>query len=539
VQDKNHKRPQIPNGISTDDLRRRAEEVLKGNPLETGGLSAPDLQFIIHELQVHQVELQLQNEELRRLQLELETSRDNYSNLYDFAPVCYCTLDQKGIIQEANQLCSTIFGIEIKKLIGRPLAHFIHHDDQDTFYLHYRHTLKNWEKQVAELRVVGDNATIHHVQIQSVIRGQPELKIRVVLSDITDRKNVEHMVRQSEANLGQRVVELNALYEATSSLQSTLKTDTLLPRILKSILKAIPAANMGLIYLFPSESGPIHVSATAFSSGINQKRMIFSNRSRYVSRVVATNTYLLLPEIKTRSSNGSETNLKAKRTRSALIVPLITEEQTYGAISLESSEKGAFSMAELNLLESFAATATAALHNARMHEQLQAIAVTDFLTNVYNRKGFFEIGQIEFVRFKRYSRPLSLIMLDIDAFKYINDTYGHAAGDQVLIQLAERIKGELRKSDVFCRYGGDEFLILLPEINLAKAVKTAKRLNQVIEEIPIWIGGQGIHLTISQGVSQATKEMQDLVMLVKQTDDALYLAKAAGRNQIQLSERVE
>lgn len=516
-------------------MRRRAEEVLKGDPLETGGLSAPDLQFIIHELQVHQVELQLQNEELLRLQLELETSCDNYSNLYDFAPVCYCTLDQKGIIQEANQLCSIFFGIEIKKLIDQPLARFIHSDDQDAFYLHYRHTLKNWEKQVDELRVVGANGTIRHVQIQSVVRGQPEVKIRVVLSDITERKNIERKLKESEASLIQHLGELNALYEATRSLQTTLNTDTLLSRILKSILKAIPVANMGLIYLFPSKSRQIHVSAFALSPDTTQERMTFSNRSRYVSRVVATKKYLLLPEIKTRSKSGSDTQLKAKRTRSAIIVPLITEEQTYGAISLESSEKGAFTIAELNLLESFAATATAALHNARMHEQLQAIAVTDFLTNVYNRKGFFEIGQIEFVRFMRYSRPLSLIMLDIDAFKNINDTYGHAAGDQVLIQLAERIKGQLRKSDVFCRYGGDEFLILLPEINLAKAVKTAKRLNQVIEADPIHVADQEIRITISQGVIQATKEMQDLTWLVKQADDALYLDKAASRNRFQAS----
>jgi diguanylate cyclase (GGDEF)-like protein/PAS domain S-box-containing protein len=482
------------------------------------------------------VELQLQNEELLHLQFELETSRDNYSNLYDFAPVCYCTLDQKGIIQEANQLCSTFFGIELKKMIDQPLARFIHSDDQDAFYLHYRNTLKNREKQVDELRVVAENGTIRHVQIQSVVRGQPEVKIRVVLSDITERKNIEKKLKESETSLIQHLGELNALFEATRSLQTTLNTGTLLPRILKSILKAIPVANMGLIYLIPSKNGQILVSAFAFPSGAVQERMIFANRSRYVSRVVATKKYLRIHEIKTRASKGSETQLKAKKTRSAMIVPLITEEQTYGAISLESSEKGAFSIAELNLLESFAATASAALHNARLHEQLQAIAVTDFLTNVYNRKGFFEIGQIEFVRFMRYARPLSLIMLDIDAFKSINDTYGHAAGDQVLIQLAERIKGQLRKSDVFCRYGGDEFLILLPEINLAKALKTARRLNQVVEENPIQIGDQSIHLTISQGVSQATKEMQDLTWLVKQADDALFLAKAGGRNRFQSSQ---
>lgn len=501
------------------------------------GLSTQDIQFIIHELQVHQVELQLQNEELLRLQQELEISRDNFSSLYDFAPVSYFTLDSQGIIQETNQMGVEILGVKKGTLLGQRLAHFIHPDDQDLLYLHHRQTRKSLEKQESEIRIVASSGTIRHVQIQSVASSDQEDQIRVVLSDITERKKIEQTVRESEQKLAQRFREVNALHEATASLLSTLDTDTLLARILDSALRAIPAAVTGMIYLAPSGSRRLKITAFASSEDAKQEALTFSNRSRYISKVLSTKQRLGLSDIKTQIKKSSPNRQEVQKTKSALMVPLITEHQTYGVISLESPEKSAFTETEMDLLESFAATATAAIRNARQHEQLQETAITDFLTKLYNRQGFFEIGQHEFERFLRSARPLSLIAIDIDGFKAVNDTYGHAAGDQVLILLGQRLTVLLRKADVMARYGGDEFMVLLPETDLATALKIAKRLNRVMEETPIQIGDQWIHLTISQGVSQTTKEMKDLIMLVKQADDALYQAKAAGKNQIQSSDR--
>jgi diguanylate cyclase (GGDEF)-like protein/PAS domain S-box-containing protein len=535
LRDKNGKRPPVQSGISPDDLRQRAEKVLNGNPLEMGGLSTQDVQFVIHELQVHQVELQLQNEELLRLQQELEISRDNYSSLFDFAPVAYFTLDPQGIIQETNQMGAELLGVKKGTLLGQRLAHFIHPDDQDLFYLHHRQTRKTQKTQDSEIRIVASNGTIHHVQIQSVASGDQGDQIRVVLSDITERKKIEQTVRESEQELAQRFRELNALHEATSSLLSTLDTDILLTRILDSALKAIPAAITGVIFLAPSDSRRLIKSTFARSTNADQETLTFSNRSRYITKVLSTKQRLVLSDIKTQTGKDGANLQRIQKTKSALLVPLVTEDQTYGVISLEALEKSAFSETEIDLLESFAATATAALRNARLHEQLQETAITDFLTKLYNRQGFFEIGQHEFQRFLRSARPLSLIAIDIDGFKAINDTFGHAAGDQVLILLGQRLIVHLRKADVMARYGGDEFMVLLPETDLATALKIVKRLNRAMAEAPFQIGDQSIYLTISQGVSQAAKGLQDLNGLIKQADEALYLAKAAGRNCIQSS----
>ena len=516
-------------------LRQRAEEALLGRPVDLNGLPLEDIQSLLHELQVHQVELTLQNEELRRTQLELETSRENFSSLYNFAPVGYCTLDRKGIIREANQMCSELFGIEKGKLIGQRLAHFVHRDDQDDFYIHHQRTIGSQDKQVCEIRMVVMDGITRHIQMQSMVSGGQGEQIRVILLDITQQKNIEQSLRESEAKLAQRVHELNALHEATGALLSTLDTDKLLAQMLNSVLKAVPTAKLGVIYLSPTRSRPLRISAFTHSPNGEQERITFSSRSRYISKVLLTKQGLLLPEIKTRSADNSPKQSIGLKARSALMVPLITENQTYGVISLESPEIGAFSEAEMDLLESFAATATAALRNASLHEQLQETAITDFLTKVYNRQGFFEIGQHEFQRFLRSAHPLSLILLDIDDFKAINDTFGHPAGDQVLISLGQVLASQLRKADVLGRQGGDEFIILLPETDLAAALSIAERLNRAVEEVPIQIGDQWIQITISQGVSQATKAMQDLNKLIKQADGALYVAKAAGRNRIQSS----
>ena len=146
-----------------DHLRRRAEDALRGQPVDLNGLQHEDIQFLLHELHVHQVELSLQNEELRRVQLELETSRDRYSDLYDFAPAGYCTLSRKGLILEANQTLAVLLGVEREQLVRTSLARFVDRADQDAYYLHRQRAFADRERQVSELQMVrqsGEN-TLH------------------------------------------------------------------------------------------------------------------------------------------------------------------------------------------------------------------------------------------------------------------------------------------------------------------------------------------------------------------------------------------
>jgi diguanylate cyclase (GGDEF)-like protein len=164
-----------------------------------------------------------------------------------------------------------------------------------------------------------------------------------------------------------------------------------------------------------------------------------------------------------------------------------------------------------------------------LYEEVKKQAITDLLTGVYNRRGFFELSDREIARSKRYRHPLALIMFDLDDFKIINDTHGHAFGDHVLIEIAKRCSRELRKVDIIGRFGGDEFLVLLPDTQLTDARSLAERLCQ-ISNLPIEVGQEKLTISISIGVTIMTDKNADIHELLKCADSALYKAKASGRN---------
>jgi diguanylate cyclase (GGDEF)-like protein len=169
----------------------------------------------------------------------------------------------------------------------------------------------------------------------------------------------------------------------------------------------------------------------------------------------------------------------------------------------------------------------------RMQRELNRLATTDQLTGVRNRRYFMERSQGEVARARRHGCLLSIIMMDIDYFKKINDTYGHAAGDQALRVFAHLCQEGLRLSDVFGRLGGEEFAIMLPETPLADAAMVAERLRQAAEaaEVPLPEGGC-LKFTVSIGVSELGWDESNLEPALVRADGALYRAKNGGRNQV-------
>jgi diguanylate cyclase (GGDEF)-like protein len=164
--------------------------------------------------------------------------------------------------------------------------------------------------------------------------------------------------------------------------------------------------------------------------------------------------------------------------------------------------------------------------------EVQRLSITDELTHLYNRRGFFEMGHREVERAKRFGKPLSAIMLDIDHFKQVNDRYGHAIGDKVLEEVATRCSLRLRKVDIFDRYGGEEFSVLLPETKIADARITAERLRHQTSKEPISTAHDLLSVTISLGVAAFEGDAMGLEELLEHADQALYKAKESGRNHV-------
>jgi len=171
-----------------------------------------------------------------------------------------------------------------------------------------------------------------------------------------------------------------------------------------------------------------------------------------------------------------------------------------------------------------------ALRNAL--EEVERLAITDSLTSLYNRRHLFELADREFQRARRYRLPLAVMMVDIDEFKRVNDTYGHAIGDQVLQRVAECCRKELRGVDVIGRYGGDEFVALLPETGLSAACQVAERLRKTIAERVLDTKAGRVTITVSLGIAVLDDDHLTPETLLDHADQSLYRAKQNGRNRV-------
>jgi diguanylate cyclase (GGDEF)-like protein len=229
--------------------------------------------------------------------------------------------------------------------------------------------------------------------------------------------------------------------------------------------------------------------------------------------------------------NGAESAFEFTDTLLAqkVNVPLKTEDKTIGVLALHGLPVNDQARRMLLALADLAATAIAKM---RLYERTQMLAITDDLTGLYNRRGFFELGQREFERARRFERPLAAIMFDIDFFKAINDTYGHSVGNQVLADLARLCQHHMREVDLLGRYGGEEFVVLLPETSLEGATQAAERLRRAVAEAVYKTGRGDINITISVGVAILPARFDSLTELIDQADSALYSAKRSGRNTI-------
>jgi diguanylate cyclase (GGDEF)-like protein len=221
---------------------------------------------------------------------------------------------------------------------------------------------------------------------------------------------------------------------------------------------------------------------------------------------------------------------------SRMCIPLVSFGQILGVLALESSYRNAFRESELQCLESVADICATAIQNAHYVERVKQLAYLDGLTGIFNRR-FFELRILEEIeRARRYGTGMAVIMADIDQFKRLNDEFGHLLGDEVLRQVSSLFHQQLRKIDVVCRYGGEEFGIVLTQTNASHAVSVAEKLRRMVEH---WqFPGVPQTVTISAGVAAFPDHGTTRDELVRSADNGLYAAKQAGRNRIALATKV-
>src|SRR5579863_8948718 len=224
-------------------------------------------------------------------------------------------------------------------------------------------------------------------------------------------------------------------------------------------------------------------------------------------------------------------------TASSMSIPLVSFGQTLGVLVLDTAKPGAFHVNDTQSLESVADICATAIQNANYVERVKQLAYLDGLTGIFNRR-FFELRMAEEMeRAQRFGAGMAIIMIDIDRFKGLNDEFGHLLGDEVLRQVASLLHDQLRKFDVVCRYGGEEFAILLSQTNPQHAIAVAEKLRGLVET---WqFPGLPRSVTISAGVATYPENALERDGLMKASDASLYAAKQAGRNRVLLASAPE
>lgn len=356
--------------------------------------------------------------------------------------------------------------------------------------------------------------------------AQEELRYKALLEE----KNAE--IETANRELGEQNKELSALLQINREMSTTLDLNTLFDKILSALMEIVDCQTIVLLMYNHGEE-VLQVSHTIGIVKEELSDITFKLNEGISGETARTRTTSYVPDLKL-----DKRYLSYKKTLTVfgamLSIPLVTHDKLCGVLNLHKDKIASFNDDEITLSTSVASQAAVAIENAQLYKQAKELSVTDELTGLANRRHFQDILDREVVLTKRYSTSLSLIMIDIDHFKKYNDFHGHLQGDIVLKKVANALLNNTRGIDLVSRFGGEEFIILLPKTTTAGALIAAEKLRQVIEydhfegEEDSQPGGK---LTLSLGIASFPDDTSDIQTLQEMADQALYAAKELGRNR--------
>jgi diguanylate cyclase (GGDEF)-like protein/PAS domain S-box-containing protein len=429
-------------------------------------------------------------------------------------------LDAQNRVVDINPVAQKILSANASENLGQPISKVLHFWPGLAKRLH-----NNEEKGETEVRWGTNPPRYFHLSVSPLYGQKKQLAGRlIVLRDVTKR-------HQTEAELSHTIKELGIINHISLAVTSGLDMEHVLKTLHEQCSLLVPI-DIFYVALYDEMNSLIQVPFY-YEGGINQPgpSRDINDRPGTIGAVIKSRKTLYLnditnPEIlaDTRPNQQPASN-QEKPARAYIGIPLTVRERVIGVLSIQNYRPDAYTDAHIRILERISVQAAIAIENARLYAEIQRLTIIDELTGLYNFRGLLELGAREVERAQRFSRPLSILFFDIDNFRNFNNTYNHSTGNIILKAVAERWRSILRTVDVLARYGGDEFVALLPETDIAAAEVVARRMVEEIAGKKISTSFGELGVTISIGVTALTEAHPHLTAMIDHANQAEHKAK--------------
>jgi len=362
-------------------LRKRAEAALGATRTDIAQMSAEEIKKLVHELQIHQIELQLQNEELRQSQVELAESRDRFNDLYDFAPVGYVTLDFNAKVLQANLTAASMLGVTRTELIGRRFTGFVTRDAQDSFYQHQRAAMESGRRQIGEIVLRRLDGIMLSVQVETICTQDPSTftrQLRSTISDITALKRAEEALRQSHADLEKRVEartrQENAVAALSREALASRDIGWLLRQAVVMLAKLLEVQFSKVLELSPAGDELVLRAGVGWKEGCLGVSRVPAFGDSQASYTLKKNEPILAEDITKEKRFRAASLLLDHSVVSGMSVVIRGRDLPYGVLSVHTASKRCFSDDEATFLQSIADVLAEAIMRRQLEERLIAIS---------------------------------------------------------------------------------------------------------------------------------------------------------------------
>lgn len=364
------------------------------------------------------------------------------------------------------------------------------------------------------------------------------IKVQGVLSNVPSAvqnaadKEVEVAVKAGEhvqKELEKEKKNLEILLQASQELGNSLKLEDTY-EVINRMIKKLVSCQTCIIFLIKDVEGEPQLVAEEVTGPYREyvftvKTFPISSSETIVGWVASERKPYIIADTEVEKNPPPMIRYE----RSEMAVPLTSKDECIGVIYVGQQKASAFSHDDLNLLSTLANQTSIAVTNAKLYEKTHNMATTDGLTGLYTHRYFQEKLEEEVQKAQRYQTHMAMLMVDTDHFKQYNDTYGHPDGDMLLKEICKLLKSYVRDTDIVCRYGGDEFTLILVEADKKTAINTAERIRQAIQ---LRLNQRDVKITASIGVASYPEDATNKTALMAQADASVYKAKHGGRNRV-------